>query len=130
MQIGISSITQGNFRERIQRKRAGQRQVRLSRRVGITGSLLLTVLVIFLGRTGLLYDLELKSYDARFMLRGPVEVDSSEVVIVVVDDETLSVMPHGWPFPRSYHAKLIENLLAAGGKADCIRYPVYRTTRS
>ncbi|MBZ0264677.1 adenylate/guanylate cyclase domain-containing protein [bacterium] len=97
-------------------KEQGKGQVRLSRRVGITGSLLLTVLVIFLGRTGLLYDLELKSYDARFMLRGPVEVDSSEVVIVVVDDETLSVMPHGWPFPRSYHAKLIENLLAAGAK--------------
>ncbi len=83
---------------------------------GIIVSLLLTILVMFFSRTGLLYDLELFTYDYRFQLRGPVSVDHSDAVVVIVDDESLATLPHKFPFPRSYHARLIRNLLASGAR--------------
>jgi adenylate cyclase len=84
--------------------------------VGILAGFLLAGVVMLGGRTGALYELENKSYDNRFIWRGPVPVDHSEVIIVDIDDETFTSLPHGYPFPRDYHAKLIENLFNAGAK--------------
>lgn len=93
-----------------------QKSKRASLWSGLLGSVLLAALVMFIGRTGLLYDLELKTYDARFLVRGPMPVDHSDIVIVAIDDESFSTLPVRWPFPRSYHARLIHNLLAAGAR--------------
>lgn len=53
--------------------------------------------------------------DTLFRIRGQQNV-TGEVVIVGVDDETFSALEKPWPFERSYHAKLIENLNRAGAR--------------
>ncbi|MCD4650654.1 MAG: adenylate/guanylate cyclase domain-containing protein [Candidatus Cloacimonetes bacterium] len=59
--------------------------------------------------------LELKSYNTLFSMRGEREI-SEDVVMVVVDDGTFSMLDVPWPFPREYHARIIENLNLAGAK--------------
>lgn len=58
-------------------------------------------------------NLEYKAKDLFFVLRGPREV-SEDVVVIEIGDETFNVLNKSWPFPRSYHAKLVENLEKAG----------------
>jgi len=84
--------------------------------LGIIASLLLSGIIMLAGRTGMLYELENKSYDARFMLRGPVNIDNSPIAIIDVDDESFATLPHGYPFPREYHARVIRNLFNAGAR--------------
>lgn len=100
-------------------KRSGKQErtrKRVSWWVGILGSALLAGVVMLAGRTGLLYDLELKSYDARFLIRGPLSVKDSDIIIVDLDDESFSTLPSRYPFPRSYYAKMIHNLFDAGAR--------------
>ncbi len=82
---------------------------------GLVGSIILAVIVMFISRFGLFYEMELKTYDTRFMWRGPIE-EPSDIVIVGIDDETFSSVPERYPFPRSYHARVVRNLLAAGAR--------------
>lgn len=60
--------------------------------------------------------LELASLDYRFLQRGTRALDSSDVIIVEVSDESFKSLPERWPWPRSYYAHLIRNLKAAGAK--------------
>ncbi len=60
--------------------------------------------------------LELASLDYRFQQRGTRPLDSSDVVIVEVSDESFKSLPERWPWPRSYYAHLIHNLKAAGAR--------------
>lgn len=62
---------------------------------------------------------ELASLDYRFQARGtyPSIAESSRVVIVEINDESFKTLPDRWPWPRSYYARLIRNLKAAGAKA-------------
>jgi adenylate cyclase len=57
--------------------------------------------------------LEHKVYDNFFRLRGP-QKPSADVVIVGVDDASFASLDQPWPFPRWYHAHLIDNLERAG----------------
>ncbi len=84
--------------------------------MGVGGSLIITILIMLMSRVGLLYELELKTYDSRFLWRGPLPVDSSQVVIVAVDDESFLTLPDRWPFPRYYFAHMLENLFRAGAR--------------
>ena len=59
--------------------------------------------------------LEYKAQDSLFRFRGPRD-PSGDIVIVAIDDESFSALNTTWPFPREYHAKLIENLNQAGAK--------------
>ena len=59
--------------------------------------------------------LEYKAQDSFFRWRSFRPV-SGEVVIVGIDDASFSAMNISWPFPREYHAKLIENLRLAGAR--------------
>ncbi|MCF7793006.1 MAG: adenylate/guanylate cyclase domain-containing protein [Candidatus Cloacimonetes bacterium] len=59
--------------------------------------------------------LEHKAKDLFFIMRGAREI-SENVVIVEIGDETFNVLNESWPFPRDYHAHLIENLQKAGVK--------------
>jgi len=60
-------------------------------------------------------DVEHKAQDILFLLRGERPV-SGEVIIVEVGNDTFNSLNERWPFPRSYHAHLIENLAKAGAK--------------
>jgi CHASE2 domain-containing sensor protein len=59
--------------------------------------------------------LEHRTLDARFDLRGPDPRRSSPVIIVGVDEESLGHLG-AWPFPRLYHARIIQRLHAAGAR--------------
>lgn len=56
--------------------------------------------------------LELKLLDTFFLIRGSQD-SGEDIVIVAIDDETFSSLQLNWPFPRSYMARVIENLQKA-----------------
>ena len=58
-------------------------------------------------------DLEAKAKDLLFTIRGTKPV-SSNVVIVEIGDDSFNSLNIQWPFPREYHAKIVENLERAG----------------
>lgn len=67
-------------------------------------------------RLGILQRLELASLDYRFGYRGAnTRIGAtSDVVIVEVSEESFRSLPDQWPWPRSYYARLVRNLKAAG----------------
>ncbi len=72
---------------------------------------MLAALLQFLGAFRLL---ELKSYDLRFRWRGKKDVARSGIVLVTIDDQSFLSLKRNWPFPRSYYARAILNLVQAG----------------
>ena len=60
-------------------------------------------------------NIESKAQDLLFCLRGKLPV-SDKIVIIGIDDDSFSALNETWPFPRSYHSKLIENLNQAGAR--------------
>ncbi|HSC77801.1 MAG TPA: adenylate/guanylate cyclase domain-containing protein, partial [Candidatus Acidoferrales bacterium] len=58
--------------------------------------------------------LEVKTYDARFRLRGRTP-PAPEIIIVGIDQATLARLG-SWPIPRSHYARLLENLAADGAR--------------
>jgi adenylate cyclase len=64
---------------------------------------------------GILHDTELKSVDLRFQIRGP-EKARRDVVLVAVDNKTLSVLNSQPPYRRSVHARMIDFLHRAGAR--------------
>src|SRR5512142_2424269 len=67
-------------------------------------------------RAGLSFiqNIEQRSLDARFRLRGKRPVDS-RLAIVGIDEKTLQKVG-AWPIPRNAYAKLIDQLHAGGAK--------------
>ncbi len=57
--------------------------------------------------------LELKAKDLLFQIRGEIKT-SGNVVIVNIGDDTFNSLGIQWPFPREYHARVIDNLERAG----------------
>ena len=78
--------------------------------------------------TGLLYPLEAQSIDARFSIRGPRPALVKDFAVVAVDEETFNQLRQNWPFPRRYHAVVIDHLLAAGAKV--IAFDIQFTQRT
>src|SRR5512144_2027525 len=74
----------------------------------------LSVSVLRLGGCRPLDMLDLRALDARLLQRG-VEPAAPEVVIVAVDNESLSEIGR-WPWSRAVQARLID-IIAAGGPA-------------
>jgi CHASE2 domain-containing sensor protein len=64
--------------------------------------------------TGLLDWLERDTVDARFSLRGN-ERPPSDIVVVGIDNDSLGQLPR-YPFSRRLHARVLENLHAAGAR--------------
>ena len=60
-------------------------------------------------RPDFIEQIELKSLDQRFKIRGPITPDS-RVVIVAIDDSSLSEIGR-WPWPRDRIADLVDNIL-------------------
>ena len=57
---------------------------------------------------------ELVAYDKRVAFSA-TQQPSDEIAIVVMDEESFGVLPV-WPWPRSFHAKVIRNLKKAGAR--------------
>ncbi len=58
--------------------------------------------------------LELKALDLRFSLRGSRPIQAP-ILHIDIDDQSLDKLGR-WPWPRSYHAKLIDTLWECGAK--------------
>lgn len=84
----------------------------------------LTGLVMILALSNTLGQLELDTVDARFALRGD-EPPPRAVVDVHIDARTFQQLRTQWPFPRSMHAAVIDELNRAG--AEVIAYDVQFT---
>ncbi|HEY5389186.1 MAG TPA: adenylate/guanylate cyclase domain-containing protein [Solirubrobacteraceae bacterium] len=100
------------------RRRAWQRRKRLLLAAVTTATVALGLAAY---ATNLFYPLEAQSLNARFSIRGTQASLTKKFVIVQVDQPTFNYfanrgMAANWPFPRRYHAKVIDNLLAAGAK--------------
>jgi adenylate cyclase len=63
-------------------------------------------------------NIEHRMTDFKFSTRGPdwERIESSNIVIVAIDDQSFAEIPYKYPWPRTYHAKLVENLHRAGAK--------------
>ncbi len=69
-------------------------------------------------KLGIVQRMELASIDYRFESRGtnPAFKDSASVVIVEISEESFKSLPAKWPWPRSYYARALRNLRAAGAR--------------
>tara|TARA_Y100000590_G_scaffold159609_1_gene183135 strand:+ start:140 stop:2641 length:2502 start_codon:yes stop_codon:yes gene_type:complete len=84
------------------------------------------VIILLLQVLGIFYSLELKALDYAFGIRGPTtgvlghfneKVDSTDIVIVDLDDESYRLIPWTYPFPRGeVWSKVVEHLSIAGAK--------------
>jgi adenylate cyclase len=83
----------------------------------ITISLLSVTLSFFLSQFGLMKEVQLKSVNALFRMRGPVAPRDTSIVIVAIDEEALASLPSRWPYPAFYYIKLLQNLKVAGARA-------------
>src|ERR1700742_266667 len=99
-----------------------QRRVRVLLLLGVAG------IVAALGVASYYADFfhrnELDSVDMRFSIRGDVSWPHN-IVVVGVDDVTFDETHLQWPFPRRYHAKVIDRLAKDGAKV--IAYDVQFT---
>ncbi|MDE3131106.1 MAG: CHASE2 domain-containing protein, partial [Acidobacteriota bacterium] len=76
--------------------------------------------------TGAFHRSELQTIDARYQVRGADPSLLRRFVVVGIDSPTLSYFQTArsvrdgyaanWPFPRRYHARVIDNLLRAGAR--------------
>jgi diguanylate cyclase (GGDEF)-like protein/PAS domain S-box-containing protein len=73
--------------------------------------LFVLIALVYVG--GGLDPLERRLLDARFRLAA--RPASGDVVLVAIDSKSLQTLNH-WPWPRGYHATLLENLLDAGAR--------------
>jgi signal transduction histidine kinase len=59
--------------------------------------------------------LELKGLDLLFRLRGPL-APPSDIVVIAIDEPSFAEISKQWPWPRSLHARLIDQLKKAGAR--------------
>ena len=73
-------------------------------------------IALFMANIPTIASLELNFLDFRFLIRGPLDVSESPIIILAIDDQSDESTPDRWPWPRSYFAHVIENLNDAGVK--------------
>jgi adenylate cyclase len=66
--------------------------------------------------TGVAHETELSTVDSRFSIRGDEE-PRDDIVLVLIDDVTSNELNIRFPYPRSLHGQVIDELDAAGAKA-------------
>ncbi|MFQ5823082.1 MAG: CHASE2 domain-containing protein [bacterium] len=74
------------------------------------------ILALILSNLSQFESFELKTYDARFSLRGQMDTQEDNILVVAIDDQSFVGLRKKWPFPRSLFAKAILNLFEAGAK--------------
>lgn len=82
--------------------------------VSLTLCTILIVIALFALRITILDLIELKTYDLRFLSRGPVP-SSQAVVIAAIDEKSLDSVGR-WPWPRSRIASLVDIVSRDGAK--------------
>lgn len=82
--------------------------------ITLTACSILLVLGLFVLRVSILDLIELKTYDLRFLTRGPMS-PSTAVVIAAIDEKSLDSEGR-WPWPRSRIASLVDALSQDGAK--------------
>jgi len=85
-----------------------------------------TLLIFLLQLLGVFETQELGFLNLRFRLRGPLKAHP-DITIVEIDDESITRIGH-WPWPRSYHAGLLDVL--SSYKPRLILYDVLFTESS
>src|SRR5436190_8211494 len=83
--------------------------------------LLAAGIALAVGATGVLDELELKTVDKRFEVRGDRSAPR-DVVVLGMGESTLAHLGKQTPYPRSIHARVIDALRRAG--AAVIAYDV------
>lgn len=97
------------------------------RDVLLLGIGLLAAGLALLARDGnLLQRVEQQSVDARFEIRG-AQRPNPQVALVLVDDTTFNQLRNRglhshWPFPRRYHARVIDRLHRAGARVIALDF--------
>jgi adenylate cyclase len=93
----------------------------MRKRLRIRLALLALVALVAVGigiafhETDVLRSLELDSIDARFAVRGK-EKPPDDLVVVGIDTETINRLGEQTPYPREWHARVIDRLRADGAK--------------
>jgi HD-GYP domain-containing protein (c-di-GMP phosphodiesterase class II) len=91
------------------------RTPRRSHLAGLVVAMLVTLALTGLGSlSGVLGSLERASLSTRYSLRHVPR--PAGIVVVKIDDESFDELATPWPFPRSFHARAIDKLHAAGAK--------------
>jgi adenylate cyclase len=85
------------------------------------------VVMLIVTNLPFLFLLELKGLDLLFLIRGSLP-PPPEIVIVAIDEPSLAEISKQWPWPRSIHAQLIEQLKKAGARV--IGFDILFTERS
>jgi CHASE2 domain-containing sensor protein len=89
----------------------------------------ISVAVGVVGHTAqLLPRLEQDTVHARYSIRGPDPAKG--IVVVGIDDKSLSSLKQNWPFQRSVHAQAIDRLSAAGARLIVYDVEFTETTRN
>src|SRR3990170_1899933 len=116
----IQSITRlftaAGWQEAVNFLRAHRSSLAISLTVTLAG--LLTFVLITYSRSGrsalvFLDNVEARSLDARFQIRGPVQ-PAPEIVIVAIDQKTIDRL--GWPFARSHYGRMLRTLTRDGAR--------------
>ncbi len=77
-------------------------------------SFVIAISLLALSKSKTYQSFELKSFDLRLILRGS---KPSQAAILHIDVNDASIAKLGrWPWPRSYHARLIDTLVECGAK--------------
>lgn len=76
------------------------------------------LVMVFLSNLVFFENLEHRMIDFKFAVRGVDRrgLESSDIVIVAIDDQSFASIPHRYPWPRTYHATLVENLRRGGAR--------------
>ena len=101
-----------------------RRARRLRRLLFLLNAVVLTAVVIGAYGFDVLNDPELDTVDARFAIRAD-RAPPKDLVVVEIDDVTFNELQRRWPFPRSMHGRLIDQLRRDGAKT--IAYDVQFT---
>lgn len=76
------------------------------------------LIMVFLSNLVFFQNMEHRMTDFKFAVRGIDYrgLEDADVVIVAIDDQSFASIPHRYPWPRTYHATLVENLRRAGAR--------------
>jgi adenylate cyclase len=74
--------------------------------------------MIFFSGLVFFQNIEHRMSDFKFSVRGARKgsIEGSKIVIVAIDDQSFASIPYKYPWPRTYHARLVENLTRAGAR--------------
>jgi len=81
----------------------------------LTLLLLIQIAGLFPNVTTPIEQMEYSARDLLMRMRGK-ETPSDDIVIVAIDDDSFSWTGYQWPWPRSYLAKIVDQINAGGGK--------------